>query len=180
MMIDCQFQYYRCRMGTPLGEQLDDAGRYFRGAIGATAKPTRARYSSAASQISFSYLGWFESNWFSFSDQQQATDRNTQDHSTTFTGTHITHGASIAVGFSLSPPTSFADRREKWRRQLLHGQQWETSWKLPCENAISQILAASFSFATPVIPTTGTSRQHERLSGVIPIQSNAAFLARIP
>ncbi len=93
-----------------------------------------------------------------------------------------------AVGFAIdaSEPDDevaamhFFSNGEKWRRQLLHQLTMRNSWKLPCENAISQILAAAFSFATPVIPTTGTSWQHESLSGVVPVQSITAILARLP
>ena len=138
--------------GTPLGEQLDDAGRYFKG--------TQWRNGSIyTSPIQFSCQPNFvivisdgESNG-SVSPTTQATLRYTQDHSpTTFTGTQnvLVH----AVGFSFTSTTLQTVAKNGGGSYFTANTL--SQLEVALENAISQILAAAFSLL-PTHPTTGTS-----------------------
>jgi type IV pilus assembly protein PilY1 len=138
--------------GTPLGEQMDDAGRYFKGQTlrNGSSFTTPVQYSCQPNFIIAISDG--ESNG-SVNPATEATNRHTQDHSTTFAGTQnvIVH----TVGFSFSSTTlqNMANNGGGVYYQASNSAELETA----LQNAISQILAATFSFATPVIPTTGTS-----------------------
>jgi type IV pilus assembly protein PilY1 len=138
--------------GTPLGEQMDDAGRYFKG-------QTLRNGTSFASPIQYGCQPNFiiaisdgEANG-SVNPVTEATNRYSQDHSTGFAATQnvIVH----TVGFSFASTTlqNMANNGGGVYYQANDSAQLETA----LQNAISQILAATFSFATPVIPTTGTS-----------------------
>ncbi|MGH7874909.1 MAG: pilus assembly protein [Candidatus Binatia bacterium] len=146
---------------TPTGEQLDDVGRYYKG--------NQLRNGNTyTSPIQYSCQPNFaivisDGLWNgSVNPKTQATNRHTQDHSSTFAGTQnvIVH----TVGFSLNP----SDSDEKTALSDLQTMATNgggsffaannaAQLELALQNAISQILAATFSFATPVIPTTGTS-----------------------
>jgi type IV pilus assembly protein PilY1 len=146
---------------TPTGEQLDDVGRYYKG-------QELRNGNTYSSPIQYSCQPNFaivisDGLWNgSVNPKTQATNRYTQDHSSTYAGTQnvIVH----TIGFSLNPSnsdekTALADLQTMAKNG---GGSFFTAsnlnqLELALQNAISQILAATFSFATPVIPTTGTS-----------------------
>ena len=91
----------------------------------------------------------------------EATNRYTQDHASGLTGTQnvIVH----TVGFGLSNADIAAGGPQNLKDAAKNGggsyytAATETQLEQALEDAISQILEATFSFATPVVPTTGTS-----------------------
>ena len=149
---------------TPLGEQLDDAGRYYKGQTlrNGNTYTTPIQYSC---QPNFVILMTDGLQNGSVDVRTEATNRFStpiiSDHSATFSGTQnvIVH----TVGFAITD----ADERDAANDVLQttanngggsffyssDSAQLETA----LQNAISQILAATFSFATPVVPTTGTA-----------------------
>ena len=145
---------------TPLGEQLSDAGRYFRGATlrDGTSYSSPIQY---ACQPNFVILMTDGLQNGSLDVRTIATNRYNNDHASWFTGTQnvIVH----TIGFGITDPTerdaantvlqTTADNGGGTFFYTADSAQLEQA----LQNAISQILAATFSFATPVVPTTGTS-----------------------
>jgi len=149
---------------TPLGRQMDDVGRYYKG-------QTLRNGQTYSSPIQYSCQPNFaivisDGMWTDESPvvdpKTEADLRFTQDHSTTFAGTQnvIVH----TIGFSLNP--SNADEKTALSDLQTMAKKGGGSFftannsaqlEIALQDAISQILAATFSFATPVIPTTGTS-----------------------
>jgi type IV pilus assembly protein PilY1 len=149
---------------TPLGRQMDDVGRYYKGQTlrNGQTYSTPIQYSCQPNfAIVISDGLWSDQNP-QVNPKTEATNRFTQDHSTMFAGTQnvIVH----TIGFSLNPSnadekTALSDLQTMAKNgggsffTANNAAQLETA----LQDAISQILAASFSFANPVIPTTGTT-----------------------
>lgn len=146
---------------TPTGEQMDDGGRYYKHQAlrnGSTyADPIQ--YSCQPNFIILISDGLWNG---SVNPVTEATNRFTQDHHTTFTG--LQNVLVHTVGFSLNP--SNADEKQALADLQTMAKNGGGSFytannsaqlELALQDAISQILAANFSFATPTIPTTGTS-----------------------
>jgi type IV pilus assembly protein PilY1 len=147
---------------TPLGEQLSDAGRYFRGETLRNGNT----YSSPiqyACQPNFVIMMTDGLQNGSLDVRDIAYNRyanpSTNDHSS-FTGTQniIVH----TVGFAITPGEKDAANDVLQTTAQNGGGSFfysEDAAQLEqaLQNAISQILAATFSFATPVVPTTGTA-----------------------
>ena len=144
---------------TPLGEQLSDAGRYYRGATlrNGTSYSSPIQY---ACQPNFVILMTDGLQNGSLDVRTIATNRYNNDHASWFTGMQnvIVH----TIGFALPPGEKDAANDILQTAANNGGGTFfysEDSAQLEqaLQNAISQILAATFSFATPVVPTTGTS-----------------------
>ncbi len=147
---------------TPLGEQLDDAGRYYKG----VALRNGQTYTSPiqyACQPNFVILMTDGIQNGALDVRTQATNRysnpSTNDHSS-FAGTQnvIVH----TVGFAIDPADKSAANSVLQTAATNGGGSFfsaddSAQLEQALQNAISQILAATFSFATPVVPTTGTS-----------------------
>ena len=146
---------------TPLGEQMDDVGRYYKGQVlrNGNTYTSPIQYSCQPNFVVVISDGLWNG---SVNPKTQATNRYTQDHSTTFAGTQnvIVH----TIGFGLNSSNSddaaaIADL--KTMAQNGGGSYFAASntaqLEVALQDAISQIMAATFSFATPTIPTTGTS-----------------------
>ncbi len=144
---------------TPLGEQLSDAGRYFRGETlrNGTTYSSPIQY---ACQPNFVILMTDGQQNGSLDVSDIATNRYNNDHASWFAGTQnvIVH----TIGFALPPGEVAASNAELQQAAANGGGSFYYSddsaqLEQALQNAISQILAATFSFATPVVPTTGTS-----------------------
>ena len=146
---------------TPTGEQLDDVGRYYKGEQlrNGNTYSSPIQYSCQPNFVIVISDGLWNG---SVNPKTQATNRYTQDHSSTYTGTQnvLVH----TVGFSLNPSnsdekTALADLQTMATNGggSFFAASNSNQLEVALQNAISQILAATFSFATPVIPTTGTS-----------------------
>ena len=138
---------------TPLGEQLRDGGNYFKGTYTGYSSPIQ--YSCQPSYIILMTDG--EQNG-SLNMKTEATNRFTQDHSTSFTGTQnvIVH----TVGFNVSSNSTAVNDLKTTAANgggSYYTAESETELEAALQDAISQILEATFSFATPVVPTTGAS-----------------------
>ena len=141
---------------TPLGEQLRDAGNYYKGTYSGYGSPIQYEC-----QPNFVILMTDGIQNGSLDVRTEATNRYTQDHGGSLTGTQnvIVH----TVGFGLSAADIAAGGTENLQDAAKNGggsyytATTETALEQALEDAISQIMAATFSFATPVVPTTGTS-----------------------
>ena len=143
--------------GTPLGEQMRDAGNYYKGTYSGQSSPIQ--YSCQPNFIVVISDGLWNG---SVNPKTEATNRFTQDHSTTYAGTQnvLVH----TIGFGLNASNS-SDQQAIADLQTMAknaGGSYFTAnnaaqLEVALQDAISQIMAATFSFATPVIPTTGTA-----------------------
>ena len=138
---------------TPTGEALRDVGRYFSGTFGSYSSPIE--YSCQPNFVIIVSDG----NWNGTIDPAiQATTEYTTDHSNTFAG--LQNLIIDTVGFNLPEGDpgilslqSIAQNAGGTYYSANNYAQLETA----LHDAIQQIIAATFSFATPVIPTTATS-----------------------
>ena len=161
--------------GNPLGPQLQHAGDYYEGHLTGLNSPMQY-----ACQPNF-VIAITDGKSTGTDPRGEAEVLYTQDHSSTFPDKQnaIVH----VIAFALPQADKDAGAIQELKEIAAKGGgsffQADNAAELEkaLQAAISKILAATFSFATPVVPTTGTSRQHTRLSGVISIQSVSSFLA---
>ncbi|HEY7169089.1 MAG TPA: PilC/PilY family type IV pilus protein [Candidatus Binatia bacterium] len=141
-------------VGTPLGEQLRDGGNYYKGNISGYASPIQ--YSCQPNFIIVISDGLYTGT---VDPRTEGTNRYTQDHSSTYSGKQnvIVH----AVGFGVDPSEATA-ANDVLQTMATNGggkffsTQNEAQLELALQDAISQIIAGSFSFSAPVVPTTAT------------------------
>ncbi len=141
---------------TPLGEALRDAGNYYKGTYTGYSSPIQ--YSC---QPNFVILMTDGIQNGTVDVRTEATNRYTQDHSAAFAGTQnvIVH----TIGFGLSSADIAAGGTQNLKDAAKNGggsyyaAGSEAELEVALESAISQIMSATFSFATPVVPTTGTA-----------------------
>jgi type IV pilus assembly protein PilY1 len=144
-------------VGTPTGDQIIDAGKYYKGLVSPHASPIQ--YSCQPSFVIVISDGL--QNDYDTDVVVAADTVFKADHSSTFADKQniIVH----TIGFALPQGDQDAGGITKLQNAATAGggsffytansQQLEAALL----DAISQIMAATFSFATPTIPTTGTS-----------------------
>ena len=142
---------------TPLGEFLRDGGRYYKGQT-LTNGNTYTSPIQLECQPSFIILVSDGLQNGSVDVRTEATNRFTQDHSSSFTGTQnvIVH----TVGFDLAGDAAANDVLRTAASN--GGGQFYTAnnqaeLESALQDAIRRIVAATFTFATPVVPTTSTT-----------------------
>jgi type IV pilus assembly protein PilY1 len=147
-------------VGTPTGDQLYAAGEYYKGNVSPHASPIQYSCQPNFALVVSDGL----QTQYTRSVDTSAADRFKTDHSTTFTGPQnvITHTVGFAIGASEGGANELAANALLQQAATNGGGSFFTtnnSQQLEAAllDAISQILAATFSFATPTIPTTGTS-----------------------
>lgn len=146
-------------VGTPLGDALFDVGQYFKGLYTGYSTPI-----TLSCQPNFVIV---VTDGLETSSNKllvnEATNRYTQDHSTTFAGLQNVIVDTVGFGIGASEPSNVVAANTMLNTAAAngHGQFYETDdeiqLQVALQQAISQVLAATFSFATPVVPTTGTS-----------------------
>jgi type IV pilus assembly protein PilY1 len=143
---------------TPLGEMLRDAGKYYKGQ-----GDYNGNYTTSPIQLdcqpNFIILMSDGLQNGTVDVRTEATNRRTQDHSS-LTGTQnvIVH----AVGFAVEPTDRDAANDVLQTAATNGGGTFystenETQLEQALEDAIRQIMAATFAFATPTIPSTSTT-----------------------
>jgi type IV pilus assembly protein PilY1 len=147
-------------VGTPTGDQLYAAGEYYKGNTSPHASPIQYSCQPNFALVVSDGL----QTQYTRSVDTSATQQFTTDHSTTFAGVQnvITHTVGFAIGASEGGANELAANTLLQQAATNGGGSFFTtnnSQQLEAAllDAISQILAATFSFATPTIPTTGTS-----------------------
>lgn len=141
--------------GHPLGEQLKHGGDYYEGNL--SGNPSPIQYSC---QPNFVIL-LTDGKATGTDPTIEATNLYTLDHSSSFAGMQnvIVH----VVAFGLPQADKDAGAIQALQQVASNGggnfYQADNAAQLEkvLQAAISQILAATFSFATPVVPTTGTA-----------------------
>jgi type IV pilus assembly protein PilY1 len=140
--------------GTPLGEQLRDAGLYYKGQFGF---PSPIQFGCQPNFVIIVSDGMQNGK---LKVQEEATNRYTQDHASALAGTQnvIVH----TVGFSIDPAER-AQALDVLQQAATNGAgsfyTADNSVQLEraLHDAIRQIIAATFSFTPPVIPATSTT-----------------------
>src|SRR5437870_3110098 len=151
---------------TPLGDALYDVGQYYKGqptAHGtATALSSPIQLECQPSFVIFVTDGMQTAGTRTM--PVEATNRFTQDHATSLTGTQnvIVH----TVGFGVTVNTTAAETQAAYdtlsQSAKNGGGQFyisddETQLQRALQDAIRRIVQATFTFATPVVPTTSTT-----------------------
>jgi len=144
---------------TPLGEQMRDAGKYYRGEGDYYGKynTTPIQYECQPNFVILISDG-LENGTLQVA--AEASQRNAQDHSSTFAGKQnvIVH----TVGFAIDPGEKDAANDVLQQAAKNGGGSFYYADNAPqleaaLQDAIRQIVAATFSFATPVVPTTSAT-----------------------
>jgi type IV pilus assembly protein PilY1 len=146
--------------GTPIGEQLYDAGQYFKGLtlINGTKFASPIQYEC---QPNFVILMTDGKQNGSMDVRTEATNRYIQDHATGLPGLQnvIVH----TVGFAIDDPDEKLAANDILREAATNGggsfyyANNAAELEAALQDAIRQIVAATFAFATPVIPTTSAT-----------------------
>ncbi len=139
---------------TPLGEMLRDAGDYFKGNLPGFSSPIQ--YSCQPSFVIMITDGLQNG---SVDVRTEATNRYTQDHSS-YTGTQnlIVHSVGFAIAAGESAQATAVMQTAATNGGGTHyTADNAAALQAALSSAIQQIVSATFSFATPVIPTTGAS-----------------------
>jgi type IV pilus assembly protein PilY1 len=144
-------------VGTQLGEQLRDAGVYYKGQFGF---PTPIQSECQPNFVIVVSDGLYTG---SAKPQDEAAKLNAQDHSG-LPGKQniIVHTVGFGIGVS-EPPGNVATANDELQQTAKRGGgkfYWTNSSKeleAALQDAIQQVAAATFAFATPVFPTTSAT-----------------------
>jgi type IV pilus assembly protein PilY1 len=140
---------------TPLGEMLRDAGNYLRGSFGGYSSPIQL-----SCQPNFAILITDGKQTGSLDVSAQADALYKDDLSTTLSGQQnlITHtvGFGLAADDAVQATAELQDTAAKGGGTYYNANN-SAQLEQALQSAIRQIIAATFSFATPVVPTTSTS-----------------------
>lgn len=145
---------------TPLGEQMYDAGQYYKGLSlrNGTSFPTPIQLEC---QPNFVILMTDGLQNGTLDVRVQATARRTQDHAGNFSGTQnvIVH----TIGFGITDANERDAANDVLQQAATNGggsffyADDAKELEAALQEAIRQIVAATFTFATPVLPTTSTT-----------------------
>jgi len=151
---------------TPLGEFLADGGHYFKG----QALKNGITYASPIQlecQPNFIILisdGLQNGNVPGNGDVRiEATNRFTQDHATSLTGTQNVIVHTVGFGIGASEPGNVVAANDVLRTAAQNGggqfysTNSEPELEAALQDAIRRVIQATFTFATPVLPTTSTT-----------------------
>ena len=148
---------------TPLGELMKDAGQYYKGAQLKNGNTYTSPIQTTVGQCQPNFIilisDGLQNGYMDV--RTEAGNRFAQDHSTLFTGKQnvIVHTVSFALGAA----DIAAGAPDIMRTAAANGGglyfETENSAQLEqaLQKAIQSIMAATFTFATPVVPTTSTS-----------------------
>jgi type IV pilus assembly protein PilY1 len=149
-------------VGTVTGEQIRDVGQYYKG-LGSYPSPIQLEC-----QPNFAIV--VSDGLYTGTDPRpQAFARFTQDHASGFTGLQNVIVHTVGFGIAASDPTNalVANDVLKQTAQQGGGSFYQADSATALENAlqdaIRKVMAATFTFATPVLPstsTTGSSRAY--------------------
>ncbi len=142
--------------GNPIGDQMKSAGDYFEGHLTGLTSPVQ--YSC---QPNFLIVLTDDGASGSTDTRLEATALYTQDHNSTFAGMQnvIVHVIAFAMPDDADKPAKVQILKDTAKNG--GGNYYEAYNAASLENAlnatISAVLNATYSFATPVVPSTGTS-----------------------
>jgi type IV pilus assembly protein PilY1 len=144
-------------VGTMTGEQIRDVGQYYKGLLAPFPSPIQLEC-----QPNFAIVV-SDGLYTGIDPRPQAAARFTQDHSTGLTGLQnvIVHTIGFGVGASEPSNDIVANDVLKAVAQQGGGSYYRadsaTALENALEDAIRKVMAATFTFATPVLPSTSTT-----------------------
>jgi len=142
--------------GHPIGAQMNAAGDYFEGHLTGLSSPIQ--YSC---QPNFLIVLTDDGNDGSTDPRIEATDLYTQDHNSTFSGMQNVIVHVVAFQTASSPLQVDTVNQLKDTAKNGGGNYYSAFNAAELEKALNQtisaVLNATYSFATPVVPSTGTS-----------------------
>jgi type IV pilus assembly protein PilY1 len=142
--------------GNPIGDQMKSAGDYYEGHL--TGVPSPIEYSC---QPNFVIVLTDDVAGGSTDPRLEATALFTQDHNGTYSGVQniVVHVIAFALPDDAAKPGKVQILKDTAKNG--GGSYYEAFNAADLEKAlnaaISQVLNSTYSFATPVVPTTGTS-----------------------
>jgi type IV pilus assembly protein PilY1 len=149
---------------TPLGDFLYDGGQYYKGAT-LTDGTSFASPIQLECQPNFVILitdGMQTSGARELPDE--ATNRYTQDHASSFAGLQNVIVHTVGFGITVNTPQATSDQAFAYLADAARnggGQFYRsdsaTDLEQALQDAIRRIVQATFTFATPVLPTTSTT-----------------------
>src|SRR5256712_4696267 len=151
---------------TPLGDALYDVGQYYKGQPTANG-PQAALSSPIQLECQPNFVIFITDGMQTAGTRTmpaEATNRFTQDHATSLTG--IQNVIVHTVGFGVTVNTTAAETQAAYdtlsQSAKNGGGQFyisdnETQLQTALQDAIRRIVQATFTFATPVVPTTSTT-----------------------
>ena len=152
--------------GTPLGQALYDGGQYFKGLTlrNGTSFPSPIQLACQPNFIILVTDGLQNSpgppQW---DVRTEATNRYQQDHTSAFSGVQNVIVDTVGFGIGASEPADVIAANDVLRAAAANGggQFYDTNSEDELERALQEairrITAATFTFATPVLPTTSTT-----------------------
>jgi type IV pilus assembly protein PilY1 len=151
---------------TPLGDALYDVGRYYKGLT--TAAGTQGPFTSPIQLECQPNFVLFITDGMQTSGSRnlppEATNRFTQDHASSLTGTQNVIVHTVGFGVTVNTPQSESDQAyaDLSNAAKNGGGQFyisddESQLQAALQDAIRRIVQATFTFATPVVPTTSTT-----------------------
>jgi type IV pilus assembly protein PilY1 len=144
---------------TPLGELLRDAGRYYKG-LGDYNGNYRTSPIQVECQPNFIIMISDGLQNGLLDARTEATNRSTQDHASTLTGTQTVRVDTVGFAVAAGEAAAANDILQTAARNgggAFYSTENETQLEAALEEAIRQIVAATFAFATPVVPTTSAT-----------------------
>jgi len=142
--------------GTPLGEQIRDAGLYYKGSFGYA---TPIQYECQPNFVIVISDGLYTA----INPWDEAAKLNAQDWSASLTGKQNIIVHTVGFGIAVSEPSDVLaandalDKTAKSGGGKFYSTTSAAELGAALEDAIQQIVAATFSFATPVVPTTSST-----------------------
>ena len=142
--------------GTILGEQIRDAGRYYQGSLGYSSP---IQYECQPNFVIVISDGLYTG----IQPWPEAAKLNAQDWSDPLTGKQNIIVHTVGFGIAVSEPADALtandalDKTAKSGGGKFYSTTSAAELGAALQDAIQQIVAATFSFATPVVPTTSTT-----------------------
>jgi type IV pilus assembly protein PilY1 len=147
---------------TPLGECMDDGGRYYKGQQLRNGN-TFTSPIQLSCQPNFIILITDGLQNGSVDVRTEATSRYTQDHATSGSMPGTQNVVVDTIGFGIIDPTEQAAANDVLQASATNGggtfyyANNSAELEAALQKAISRILQSTFTFATPVVPTTTTT-----------------------
>jgi len=144
-------------VGTVLGEQIRDAGLYYQGNLGF---PSPIQNECQPNFVIVVSDGLFTG---SAKPQDEAAKLNAQDQHSGFPGKQNIIVHTVGFGIAVSEPANELAANAELQKTAKNGGGTYNSTTSAAEleaalqDALQQVVAATFSFATPVIPTTSAT-----------------------
>jgi type IV pilus assembly protein PilY1 len=145
--------------GTVLGEQIRDAGLYYRGQLGLQSPIQLECQPNFVIVVS-------DGIYTGIQPWPEAAKLNAQDHSSSLAGKQNIIVHTVGFGIAVSEPANELAANDALQQTAKNGggtfypTTSAAELEAALQDAMQQVVAATFSFATPVIPATSATSTH--------------------